>query len=89
MNRSKPTYDQLRQLLLGLGFQEESERDAYIFFATGDSEPLLRYAWHEPEEPVTAVDLTKAKSMLHWKGLMDRSEFDDWAAQCRLASAAS
>jgi hypothetical protein len=31
-------------------------------------------------EPVTAVDLTKAISMLHWKGLMDRGEFDDWAA---------
>jgi hypothetical protein len=51
--------------------------------------PFLRCAWHEPDEPVTSVDLTKAKSMLHWKGLMDGDEFDSWAAECRLASAAS
>ena len=86
MNSSKPTYQQLRQMLFGLGFQE---RGAYIFFAVGDSDPLLRYAWHEPDEPVTPVDLTKAQSMLHWKGFMQRDEFDDWATQCRLASAAS
>lgn len=86
MNSSKPTYEQLRQMLIGLGLQENSGRGAFIFFAIGDAEPLLRYAWHEPD---TAVDFTKAKSMLDWKGLMQQDEFDDWATQCRLTSAAS
>jgi hypothetical protein len=76
-------------MLVSLGFQEESERGAYIFFAIGEAAPLLRYAWHEADEPVTAVDLTKAKTMLHWKGLLVADEFDNWAAECRLASAAS
>jgi hypothetical protein len=76
-------------MLVGLGLQEESKRDTYVLFGIGDEVPFLRYAWHEPDEPVTSVDLTKAKSMLHWKGLMDDDEFDNWAAECRLASAAS
>lgn len=66
-------------MLVGLGFEQESQRGVYIFFAVGDSEPLLRYARQEPNEPVTAVDLIKAKSILHWKGLPQRDEFDDWA----------
>ena len=74
--RSTVTFDELRQLLLDLGFTQ-SKRGKFWLFEHGPSETVLAYRPYRPRERVTVKDLQVTRRDLDWRGLMPPGEFDD------------
>jgi hypothetical protein len=74
--RSTVTFDELRQLLLGLGFTQ-SKRGKFWFFAHAPSECVLGFRPYRPRERVTVMDVHMTRRHLDLRGVLEGHDFDD------------
>jgi hypothetical protein len=74
--RSTVTFEELRRLLLDLGFTP-SRRGSSWFFEHGPSGTILAYRPYRPRERVTLKDLQVTRQDLDWRDLLTPEAFDD------------
>ena len=74
--RSLVTFDELRQLLLDLGFTP-TRRGKFWYFEHAPSKAILAYRPYRPRERVTFKDLHVTRQDLDWRGLLAPEAFDD------------
>lgn len=80
-----PTYGDLRQLLLDLGFEDRSG-EFLVFQHPQIRGALLQMAFHVPDEPMLSRDFSAARTLLELSGLMARDSFDAWGREQKAAS---
>ena len=71
-----PTYQQLRQLLVRLGFDEQTG-EHLVFFHPGTG-TLVHLALHDPDDAILERDLVKVRALLELSRLLDAPAFDRW-----------
>jgi predicted RNA binding protein YcfA (HicA-like mRNA interferase family) len=78
MVSSKVTFEQLRQLLLRMGFREVVVPDSHIGFRHDDSGTVIMLPPYAPGEAVAPHHLRSVRMSLDGRGLMAGHEFDDF-----------
>ena len=78
---SSVTFGQLGQLLLDLGFEDQT--DEYLVFRHATPGALVRMALHEASEPVLERDLVKVRKLLELTNLLECDKFDQWVLESK------
>jgi hypothetical protein len=89
MRNPKITFARLRQLLLDLGFRETVMPKSHVFFAHEPSGAEVALPVYRANRLVLPHHLASVRMMLHWKGLMDEDDFDDFVASASPKKSAS
>ncbi len=89
MSRPRVTFAELRQTLLDMGFRETVVPRSHVFFAHEPSGAELALPVYRPDRIVRPHHLLSVRIMLDAKGLMDRSDFDDFVASISAKQSAS
>jgi len=88
MNESRPTFDQLRNLLQQLGFEETLVPREFISFRHEASGTDFFLPVHRSNQHVAPHHLAMFRMQLDAKGLMDADEFDRRIASAVLGQTA-
>jgi hypothetical protein len=72
----KLTFAELRQFLLGLGFQEDLAKQIYPRFRHRPSDTVFMFRPYKPTDRVNPGDLVAVRRFLDERGLMEADEFD-------------
>jgi hypothetical protein len=89
MRNPRITFAQLRQLLLDKGFKETVTPKSHIFFVHEPSGAELALPIYRPSRLVLPHHLVAVRMMLHWKGLMDEDDFDEFVTSASAKRSAS
>jgi hypothetical protein len=76
MKPNKVTFAQLRQFLEGFGFEFFRLRDR-LLFEHKDSDTLFVFRRYRANEAVGEADLISVRHQLHYRGFMERDDFDE------------
>lgn len=74
--KSTITFDELRHLLLELGFTQ-SKQGKFWLFEHAPSETTLAYRPYRGRERVTLLDVHVTRQDLDGRGILNEHEFDD------------
>ena len=74
--RSTVTFDEVRQLLLDLGFTQ-SKQGKFWFFEHKPSGTVLGYRPYRAREKVTLMDLHMTRKHLDWRGVLSEDAFEE------------
>lgn len=74
--KSTVHFDELRQLLLDLGFTV-SKRGKFWFFEHPASETTFLFRPYRVRERVTLRDVNSTRRHLDWRGVLEEQAFDD------------
>jgi hypothetical protein len=77
MRKQGIIFDELRELLLELGFCEQSEKTR-LRFTHPTAGTVLRFRSHAPKEIVSARDMLVVRRQLVDNGLIESSAFDQF-----------
>ena len=75
--RSTVTFEELRQLLLELGFTQ-AKRGKFWYFEHAASKAILAFRSYRARERVLIKDLDVTRQDLEWRGLLEPEAFDAW-----------
>ncbi len=78
MTNDNVTYGQLNDLLMGLGFRPrmlDEDRMAYFHKPSGS---LFLLHNRPSNTPARESDLNHVRFQLHWRGLMEEDDFDEY-----------
>jgi hypothetical protein len=84
MHVSDVPFAKVRDLLLGLGFDERLIDGKYLGFYHAGSDTLFAFRMYGPQDMMSMVDLNDVRKDLDWRGLLSEEAFD---AALRKASA--
>ena len=84
MNR--PTFSTLRELVLGLGFQDHSVPGKFHRFDHPEPDTWLLMRDYRPDDPVSQADLLRARVLLDYRGIMSAERFDELMRERPVAS---
>ena len=78
------TYAELFRLLLDLDFVDTSVRDSHLAYRHVDSDTMLLFGLHDPNEALAPHDVAKVRRMLDERGLLKGTDFDAFLASGRV-----
>lgn len=80
MSTPKIRFEQLRQLLLDMGFSQTTTQKSHVFFAHASSGAEFALPIYRANQIVLPHHLVTVRVMLDGKGLLDAGAFDDFVA---------
>ena len=89
MANPRITFEQLRELLLDLGFTERETQRSHVFFAHASSGAEFALPLYRSNQIVLPHHLVTVRMMLDGKALMDGRVFDAFVATATAKQSAS
>jgi hypothetical protein len=74
---SRPTFAALKEVLLGLGFEEQPSPRTCVVFKHADANALVVLRPYKADEVVDLAEIVGARRLLDEKGVIPREEFDE------------
>jgi hypothetical protein len=83
-SQTRPTFGQVRQYLLGLGFAEETPKSGIAAFTHADSGAVFLFHDRDPNTPARESEMYELELQLTYRGVVTEGDFRRFANSATL-----